>query len=109
MDRYERMMDAACAARKEQDVAAQILVTETIDGDICAFANDLSRTGEESFLATQQGTISALLCVWRNGQIDVPSMRVRQGLLRADAQNADALVYLQGENGIVTRLLAKTV
>ncbi|MBR5093544.1 MAG: hypothetical protein IK095_00480 [Oscillospiraceae bacterium] len=109
MDRYERMMDAAVAARKVQAAAAQILVTETRDGELSAFASDLSAGEEERFLAAQQRTLAAVLCVWRSGLLDVPSIRVRRGLLGADPLNADALVYLQGEHGIVARTLVETV
>lgn len=109
MDRYRRMMDAARAAWGEHENALQILVIEGKTGDISSFPNDLSQAVEEHFLAGKPEAITAVLCIWKNGQIDVPSMRVRRGLLEADARNADALVYLQGEDGIVTRSLAKTV
>ena len=109
MDRYRRMMDAAIAAWGEHENALQILVIEGKTGDISSFPNDLSQAVEEHFLAGKPEAITAVLCIWKNGQIDVPSMRVRRGLLEADARNADALVYLQGEDGSVTRSLAKTV
>ena len=109
MERYAKMRQAADAALESCTAAtAQVLVTETENGEITVFSNDLSPASEQRFLSQQRQPLTALLCVWSGGAIDVPSMHVRKGLLQANPKNADAVIYLLGEHGINTRLLRQT-
>jgi hypothetical protein len=109
MDTFESLMDAAGAMLRETRTdPRQVLAVQTQSGAVSAFENDLSADAEARFLSAQKEPLSALLCLWANGQPDVPSIRVREGLLRADPKNAEAIVYLQGENGIGKRRLAQT-
>ena len=106
MERYRRML-AAAQAHQRKERAAQYLVTCT-DTALGVFANDLSAERERVFLSSLTEPLNALLCVWDNGAIDLPSARVRRALLEKDARNAGAAVYLQGENGISRRRLDQT-
>jgi len=109
MERYAKMRQAADAALESSTAAtAQVLVTETENGEITVFSNDLSPASEEFFLSQQRQPLTALLCVWSGGSIDVPSIRVRKGLLQTNPKNADAVIYLLGEHGINTLLLRQT-
>ena len=109
MDSYLAMKEAAEKALKSIPAgASQVLVTKTESGAISVFANDLSAAAEERFLASQEEALSAILCVWANGQIDVPSIRLRKTLIESNPKNADAVIYLQGEE-ICKKLLSQTV
>ena len=109
MERYAKMRQAADTALTGSAAPVpQVLVTQTESGEITVFSNDLSPASEERFLSQQRQPLTALLCVWSGGAIDVPSMHVRKGLLQANPKNADAVIYLLGEHGINTRLLRQT-
>jgi len=103
---YEQMKAAADAAICENSAkAAQFLVMQTERGEISVFPNDLSAEREEYILSELHEPLSAVLCVWAGGQLDVPSMRVRKGLMDLDPRNAEAAVFLVGERGINARRL----
>lgn len=103
---YEPMKAAADEAiRKNDGKAPQLLVTRTESGKISVFPNDLSAEREERILSAQHEPLSAVLCVWAGGQLDVPSIRVRKGLMDLDPRNAEAAVFLVGECGINARRL----
>ncbi len=108
MELFEQMMAAAQAAQNAAPDAAQILAVQTEGGRISAFPNDLSAAREEAFLAAPAEPLAALLCIWKNGQLDVPSFRVRKGLLQAEPGNADAVLFLQGETGVCARTLSRS-
>ena len=109
MGLYEELMNAADEILKDIHTSGrQVLVTKTEQGKTSAFINDLSSTEEERFLSAQKEPIIALLCVWANRQIDLPSIRIRKGLVEIDSKNADAVIFVQGEE-ISTRLLSQTI
>jgi hypothetical protein len=103
---YKKMKAAADAAiRGNSAKAAQFLVMQTERGEISVFPNDLSAEREERILSELHEPLSAVLCAWAGGQLDVPSMRVRKGLMDLDPRNAEAAVFLVGERGINARRL----
>ena len=105
MDLYEQLMHAAYDAINEiQPNASQIIVTKTVKGAVYTFMNDLSDTAEERFLSFQGETLAALLCIWTNRQIDLPSIRIRKGLLQINPKNGNTAVFLQGEKTIAKPL-----
>lgn len=105
MERYTQLRKAALAALEKAPTAVQVLVTGTRTGGISAFENDLSAEREELFLSAQMEPLAELLCLWASGQPDVPSIRVRKGLMEKDPRNGGAVLYLQGEMGIVRKRL----
>ncbi len=109
MDTYDQMMRVADSVLGENHKnASQVLVTKTEDGHISSFINDLSENEEIKFLSAQKETLVALLCVWTNGQIDLPSIRIRKKLMQINPKNADTVIYLQGEK-FRTKLLSDTI
>lgn len=109
MQLFEQMKSAADAALEELRAdSLQVLVVKTENGEITVFENDLSSTREAYFLSEQKETLAALLCVWANGQIDLPSMNIRKRLIEINPKNADAVVYLQGKE-IIPRPLSQTI
>ena len=65
---------------------------------ICRQLSDASDTG-----------ITHMAVLWENGQLDLPSHRLRSRLVILDAKNRDALILLQGEKGRSFLPLHKTL
>lgn len=65
---------------------------------ICRQLSDASDTG-----------ITHMAVLWENGQVDLPSHRLRSRLVALDAKNRDALILLQGEMGPSFLPLHKTL
>ena len=109
MGTYDQMMRVADSVLGENNKnVLQVLVTKTEDGHISSFVNDLSENEEIKFLSAQKETLDALLCVWANGQTDLPSIRIRKNLMQINPKNADTIIYLQGEK-FRTKLLSDTI
>lgn len=87
----------------------QVLVTQSKRGTIETFGNNMSRQRESLFLQAHTEALSAILCMFRNGQLDVPSLFIRQGLIHANSENAEAIVFLQGNDKILFRRLSDLV
>lgn len=51
----------------------------------------------------------AVLCMWKGGELDVPSMYFRKGLLDLNPENGEAWILLQGEDRILAKRLADTL
>lgn len=47
--------------------------------------------------------------MWENGQIDLPSHRLRSRLIALDTRNRDTLILLRGEGGCTFRTLSTTL
>ena len=109
MQLFEQMKSAADAALEElRTDSLQVLAVKTENSEITVFENDLSSDREAQFLSAQEKILVALLCVWANGQIDLPSMNIRKRLIEINPKNADAVVYLQGKE-IIPRPLSQTI
>lgn len=65
----------------------------------------------EAVLAALNETPKALglICLWKNGEADLPSMALRRGLVALDSANADTLILLRGEHGENARTLSSTM
>lgn len=57
----------------------------------------------------QQTVVTHMLCMWENGQLDVPSMKLRTMLLERAEENGKTMLLLSGEDGMVERCLASTM
>lgn len=94
-----------------QDVD-QVIVVKTTKSNVYSFPNHIKSKGtsdEESFLrmlAEQEDCeIKYVVAMWTDGSIDIPSMNFRKLLLEASPKNAQAVLALQGEEGIVCKSL----
>lgn len=105
METYNKLKKAAGQYTDDHVVPRmhQILVFLTKSDRIEVFINDLSFEREESFIAAQKEPLKALLCCWHNGDIDVPSHRIRQGLLELFTENEDTDIYLKTGKGQATQ------
>ena len=107
MERFEKLMAAARAALAEAPEAEQALAVETASGKRAVFAGAVP-AGEELISGGLTEPLAAMVCLWKNGQLDLPAFRVRKALLAAAPENASAAVYLQGAEGIGSRPLDRT-
>ena len=102
------LVNAAEGYRKARKMKqGQLIVTRSGSGRISMFENDLSEAAEREVIDASDEPIAELVCCWHNGEIDVPSQNLRDGLLAAFPENADAVVYLRGGNGVTQRRLAE--
>jgi len=87
----------------------QILVTMRSDGTIENYYNNLSEQSENDFLMRQTEPLRALLCVWNNNALDIPSYRIRTGLIAKFPVNKDCVIYLRGQDGPLPKMLSATI
>lgn len=92
--------------------AEQIVVVKTRKGRICAFINQIFSFGtrdEDCFIqrirAEENEEIEAIVCMWGTGELDIPSMNLRNGLLSLIPTNESSLIILQAENGVCLKTL----
>ena len=96
-----RLMQFAEGYRNARKITeGQILVMRKENDSIVMFENDLSEASEQAILDAQKEPITELLCLWSNGQPDVPSHFIRSGLLNAFPENASATVFVQMKDGL---------
>lgn len=53
--------------------------------------------------------IAGMVTVWKDGGVDLPSIRFRKALLEMDGHNRDTQMLLQGGNGYILKKIAETV
>ena len=112
MDNYFQLLnDVAQSILRDSPIEEmrQFLVTMRSDGIIEKFDNNLSEQSENAFLTRQTEPLLAIICVWNNNVLDIPSYRIRVGLIERFPENRDCVVYLRGEAGILPKMLSATV
>ena len=111
MENYIYLNDAAQSFLRDYPIKEmqQVLVTMRLDGIIEKYVNDLSEQSEKAFLARQTEPLRALFCVWNNNVLDVPSYRLREGLVARFPENRNCVVYLQGPDGVLSKMLSATM
>ena len=82
----------------------QVVVMRQADGKLAVF-DDLSDADEEEILSSQKSPVTALVCCRFDGKLVPPSDALREGLLGAFPENADAVVYLCGDDGLAEQPL----
>ena len=84
----------------------QVLVMRLLSGKLAVYDSDLSAASEEAILAAQKEPVKELVCCRCSGELELPSALIRDGLLQAYPENADTVVLLRGEDGLVRQPLA---
>ena len=106
LDEAERLLRAepsaeqVIAVRTAKDSVLHLLNRSIMDGgtgDEDAFFAMLSDRGERA--------VRAVLCMWHDGTIDLPSIHFRRRLIELCPGNKDAAVLLQGEGTLITKKL----
>lgn len=99
----------------EQYTQAAVLHSDTQKEYSAIIKNALSseRTDERSLLESLKRVgdtgIRCVLCMWQDGNIDIPSLEFRKMLLALNEQNARALIFVMTKNGISSIKLENTI
>lgn len=111
----DTVMEELIAEGKKQLLAYpdadQVIVVKTENNHLRCFSNSLKSNGadEKDFVehisASEDPVIKCVLCMWSDGSIEIPSMHFRNLLLDASAENAQAVIILQGTDGISCKKL----
>lgn len=102
-------------AEQQAEKMSQAIVLRSENGKLYSFFAQLEDlpAAEDAIcrkLSDASGTaITHMAALWENGQVDIPSHRLRSHLVALDEKNRDALILLQGENGYSFHPLHKTL
>ena len=107
------LLEVACEAVQSGADVQQAVAVRTEKGNVYTLVRrDVSEKGraEESRFVHRlaeagEGRITALVCLWRDGALDVPSRHMAASLLAIDAGNREAKVLLRGAEDSHVRLL----
>lgn len=114
---FNRLLEEAERLIKEENVGkdGQLIILKTDKSNKYHFVNYFLNgpEDEERFLQMlrqrDDTQVQYLVCMWYGYQLDVPSMRFRQGLIGICPQNENAIMVLQGENVLHARTIAQTM
>jgi hypothetical protein len=84
-----------------------VLVTEK--ENIYVAINDVKGEICKQIQEKNDTKIVKILTVWKNGEIDLPSLAFRKALLLMNSDNGKAKIYLQGVDGYITKTLLATI
>lgn len=90
----------------QKDAPEQTVLLLTEKGSLCTLIMEERPVYREldTFLETRKGEadtrILYLLCLWRDGSLDVPSAELRKALLALNPGNSRARVLLNGGDGL---------
>ena len=84
-----------------------VLVIRLPNGKLAVYDDDQSAASEKEILADQKGPVTGLVCCRFDGELVPPSAAIRDGLIKAFPENADAVVYLRGQNGVTEQPLSE--
>lgn len=91
----------------------QVLVVQTGSGKIHRFSTTM-----EDYVQMEQAVlrqladdplISCMVAMWKNGDIDLPSMSLREKLVELEPGNADAVMPVLGDEGLSLMTLGRTL
>lgn len=106
------LVDIAKAKVVELPAAEQIVVVKTAQDNVYAFANNVLSKGEEDERTFFKGLcdkgeteLANVVCMWKNGGVEIPAMHFLKLILEADPKNARTRLAVEGENGIEERVL----
>ena len=117
---FDELLKAARGIFKtyEPTQYAQAMVLETCKGVIYGVGfcepRDAAYGAQERALVkrlsdAKDTQIAKLLCVWRDGGIDLPSYSFRAMLCVLNTENTNAKIFVKGEKAIFTKRLYQTM
>lgn len=106
------LVETAQAKVAEFPAAEQVVVVKTAQDNVYAFANDVLSKGEEdesTFLRELcdkgETELAYVVCVWKNGGVEIPAMHFLKLILETDPKNSKTRLAVEGKNGIEERAL----
>ncbi|MBQ7034562.1 MAG: hypothetical protein IJN34_02375 [Clostridia bacterium] len=89
--------------------ASQVTVLWTSNHCIYTAIDDLSGAICEELALKKDTRILKLITIWKNGQIDLPSLRFRQRMIALNENNKDTDMILQGKDGYIIKKVSQTM
>ena len=101
-----RLLQAAEGYRKARAIGeGRTVVVTTPSGSMRMFDSDTAEETEQAILAELKAPICELLVCGPDCRVEAPSERMIAGLAAASPDNASAVVYLPGEEGLIAKKL----
>lgn len=87
----------------------QVIVLRTAKGDTysCFEGTDQEDALLNILRENNDTLISAMVSIWHNGNLDIPSLRLRKAVLNLNPRNAEAQIIVQTPVGISQKPLRK--
>lgn len=105
-----RLLEIANGFRNARKITTeQVLVMRTQGGSVLTFDNDYGEESESEILTGIKEPVAELVCCNPEGEPQVPAAWILSGLLSAFPENASAIVYLKGEEGLSEKQLSELV
>ena len=112
---YEKLFELAQKSLEnlEQKIeglpAPQVTVLLTDLDHYYVAVNDVDGAICETLKQAKDTKVLRMLTMWKDGCIDLPSMKFRQALVRMDECNRNTEMILQGASGLIIKRVADTV
>lgn len=111
------LLDEAEKLIRADPSADQVIVVRTAKGSVCHLLNRSIMAGdtkeEDAFFTMlidrEETAIQAVVCMWNNRSIDLPSSHFRHRLMELCPDNQNAVVLLQGENALIVKKLEQLI
>ncbi len=87
--------------------APQVTVLLTNNGNIYISVNDVEGTICEELKSNNNTKVVKMLTMWKDGTIDLPSVKLRKALVNIDEYNNNTDIILQGKDSYLTKKLAE--
>lgn len=84
-----------------------IVVMRKASGEIAVFENENEEALADELLSAQNEPVKELVCCAADGKNVLPTARIREGLLAAFPENANAAVYRKTGDGVNTLVLSE--
>lgn len=88
--------------------APQVSVICTDKNNTYIAENDIDGSICDQLISNDDTRIVKLLTMWKNGQIDLPSLAFRKAILEMNSENKDTNILLQGKEGLIVKKLFET-
>jgi len=112
---WEELLTKA-TEKLEIEAPEQVVVMQSAKDEIyCIAFSDLQAATEGAIPALEQATagidtkIVRVVCMWRNGGIDLPSYALRDRLCKLNRENLDAQLLLQRADSPIIKRIADTM
>ncbi len=102
-------MEKHMAGKEGKQIIAML---SPCDRAIHMFVNQADSQDEKDALqelSLNVGKVDRIICMWLDGEVDLPSYTFRKGLLEIDPENKNAQILLMGMNGFTMRSLDSTM
>lgn len=88
---------------------SQVVVLCSKNGNVYTTINDINGEICEKLIMNNDTKIVSVVCMWKNGQIDLPSYEFRNKLINLDICNNDTEIFLKAKDSIIIKKIAQTM